>query len=84
MTDVPWDQALAAILQAKGLGSQRFGSVVRVAPIETIKAEQQAKAETVEAMFKSAQLELLEGGQSDHAPCGHGYVGRMLAVSAAT
>jgi type IV pilus assembly protein PilQ len=59
MTDVPWDQALAAILQAKGLGSQRFGSVVRVAPIETIKAEQQAKAETVEAMFKSAQLELL-------------------------
>ena len=24
MTDVPWDQALAAILQAKGLGSQRL------------------------------------------------------------
>lgn len=59
MVDVPWDQALAAVLQAKGLGSQRFGSVVRVAPIETIKSEQQAKAETKEAIFKSAELELL-------------------------
>ncbi len=33
MEDVPWDQALAAVLQAKGLGSQRFGNIVRVAPI---------------------------------------------------
>lgn len=34
--------------------------------------------------LRAAQHKLLEGGQSDHAPCGHGYFGRMLAVSAAT
>ena len=32
MMDVPWDQALAAILQARGLGSQRFGNIIRVCP----------------------------------------------------
>ncbi|MFT4980115.1 MAG: type IV pilus assembly protein PilQ, partial [Myxococcota bacterium] len=46
MENVPWDQALAAILQAKGLASQRFGNIVRVAPLETIKTEQQMALET--------------------------------------
>ncbi len=46
LKDVPWDQALASILQAKGYAAQRFGNIVRVAPIETIKAEQQAQLET--------------------------------------
>ncbi len=46
LENVPWDQAFAAILQAKGLGSERFGNIVRIAPIETIKAEQQTKLET--------------------------------------
>lgn len=59
MVDVPWDQALAAILQAKGFGSQRFGNVVRVAPIETIKSEQQAAMETKRAIFEMAELSLL-------------------------
>lgn len=53
LEDVPWDQAFAAILQAKGMGSQRYGNIVRVAPLETIKAEQQARLEA-----KRAQEEL--------------------------
>lgn len=59
MQDVPWDEALAAILQAKGLGSQRFGNIVRVAPIETIKAEQQAALEAKRAKEELAELQLL-------------------------
>jgi type IV pilus assembly protein PilQ len=59
MVDVPWDQALAAVLQAKGLGSQRFGNIVRVAPIETIKAEQQAALEAKRAQDELADLSLL-------------------------
>lgn len=54
LKDVPWDEALGAVLQAKGLGAQRYGNIVRVAPIETIKAEQQA---AVEAMRAAADLE---------------------------
>ncbi len=59
MIDVPWDQALAAILQAKGLGSQRFGNIIRVAPIETIKAEQQSALEAKRAQEELTDLDLL-------------------------
>ncbi len=59
MEDVPWDLAFAAVLQAKGLASQRFGNVVRVAPIETIKAEQQAALEAKRAKEELDDLPLL-------------------------
>lgn len=59
MVDVPWDQALAAILQAKGLGSQRFGNIVRVAPIDTIKSEQQSALEAKRAKDELTELQLL-------------------------
>lgn len=59
MVDVPWDMALAAVLQAKGLGSQRFGNVVRVAPIETIKSEQQSALEAKRAQDELVELDLL-------------------------
>ncbi len=57
LENVPWDQAFAAILQAKGLGSQRFANIVRIAPIDTIKSEQQA---ALEAKLASDQLEPLQ------------------------
>ncbi|MEC8380772.1 MAG: type IV pilus secretin PilQ, partial [Myxococcota bacterium] len=59
LKEVPWDQAMAAILQAKGLGSQRFGNIIRVAPIETIKAEQQAALETKRSQEELKELQLL-------------------------
>lgn len=59
LEDVPWDQALAAILQAKGLGSQRYGNIVRVAPIETIKAEQQAKVESKRAIEELKEVNMM-------------------------
>jgi type IV pilus assembly protein PilQ len=59
LENVPWDQALAAILQAKGLAAQRFGNIIRVAPIETIKAEQQAALEAKNAKDALEPLSLL-------------------------
>ncbi len=59
LEDVPWDQALAAILQSKGLGAQRFGNIVRIAPIETIKAEQQAQLEAQQAREQLTPLQVL-------------------------
>lgn len=59
LENVPWDQALAAVLQAKGLGSQKFGNIIRVAPIETIKIEQQAALETRRAQEELTELQLL-------------------------
>jgi type IV pilus assembly protein PilQ len=57
LENVPWDQAFAAILQAKGLGSQRFGNIVRIAPIDTIKAEQQSALETKRAIDELEELQ---------------------------
>jgi len=59
LEDVPWDQALAAILQAKGLGAQRFGNIVRIAPIETIKSEQQAALEAMRTQEELTPLKVL-------------------------
>jgi type IV pilus assembly protein PilQ len=33
MRNVPWDQALDVVLQAKGLGMVRQGNLIRVAPL---------------------------------------------------
>ena len=59
LEDVPWDQALAAVLQAKGLGAERFGNIVRVAPLETVKAEQQAALDAHRAKEQLVPLAVL-------------------------
>lgn len=43
MRNVPWDQALEVILQAKGLGMIRRGNLIRVAPLETLEKEREAR-----------------------------------------
>ncbi len=58
LKDVPWDEALGSVLQAKGLGAQRYGNILRVAPLETIKAEQQAALEAAKASVDLAELQL--------------------------
>ena len=45
LKDVPWDQALDIILQSKGLGVRKTGSVLLVAPKEELNAKDQAELE---------------------------------------
>ena len=54
MRNVPWDQALEVILQAKGLGMVRRGNLIRVAPLETLEKEREL------AIERRKQLETLE------------------------
>jgi len=54
MRNVPWDQALEVILQAKGLGMVRRGNLIRVAPLETLEKEREL------AIARRKQLEELE------------------------
>jgi type IV pilus assembly protein PilQ len=56
LVDVPWDQALEIILQAKALGMTRIGNVVRVAPLEVLKKEIQAELEAKRAKEKLEDL----------------------------
>jgi len=40
---VPWDQALDLILAARGLGKEKIGNVLRVAPLKILQSEHETK-----------------------------------------
>lgn len=44
LNDVPWDQALAIVLYNNGLDCQLQGNVLRIATLETLKTEAEARA----------------------------------------
>lgn len=46
LQDVPWDQALDIILQAKGLGVRKTGNVLWIAPKEEINAKEKLELES--------------------------------------
>jgi type IV pilus assembly protein PilQ len=50
LKDVPWDQALDIILQAKGLGMRKTGNVLWIAPKEEINAKEKLELESVAAL----------------------------------
>jgi len=50
LQDVPWDQALDIILQAKGLGVRKSGNVLWVAPKDEIAAKEKLDLESVIAV----------------------------------
>lgn len=50
LKDVPWDQALEIIMQAKGLGMVKNGSVLWIAPKDEINARARKDFETARAM----------------------------------
>jgi len=54
LKDVPWDQALDIIMQARGLGLRRSGNVIWVAPREELLAREQVE---LEARRKITELE---------------------------
>jgi type IV pilus assembly protein PilQ len=56
LKDVPWDQALDIILQAKGLGLRKSGNVIWIAPKDELAIKEQAD---LEAGKKKTELEPL-------------------------
>ncbi|WP_247652618.1 type IV pilus secretin PilQ [Ideonella aquatica] len=56
LKDVPWDQALDIILQAKGLGMRKSGNVLWIAPKDELAAKEQVE---LEAKKKISELEPL-------------------------
>jgi len=56
LVDVPWDQALDLILSARGLGKEKVGNVMRIAPMEVLRAEYATKLETRQGSFQLEPL----------------------------
>ena len=50
LQDVPWDQALDIILQAKGLGMRKTGNVLWIAPRDEISAKEKLELESTASM----------------------------------
>ncbi len=50
LQDVPWDQALDIILQAKGLGMRKTGNVLWIAPKDEINNKEKLELETAAAL----------------------------------
>ena len=46
LKDVPWDQALDIVLQAKGLGMRKSGNVLWIAPKDEIAAKEKLDLES--------------------------------------
>ncbi len=58
LVDVPWDQALDVILLTKGLGFVRVGNVLRIAPTEILKAEEEVRLQERRNKEKLEDLEV--------------------------
>ena len=56
LVDVPWDQALDVILLTKGLGFVRVGNVLRIAPGDMLKSEEEARLQERRAKEKLEDL----------------------------
>jgi type IV pilus assembly protein PilQ len=56
LTDVPWDQALDTILRANNLGYTVDGTIVRIATIATLQAEQEQRKKLQQAQADAGQL----------------------------
>ncbi len=58
LVDVPWDQALDVILLTKGLGFVRVGNVLRIAPQEMLKVEEENRLQERRQKEKLEDLEI--------------------------
>ena len=56
LKDVPWDQALEVILQAKNLGLRRNGSILWIAPRDEINAKEKIELEALATLENLAAL----------------------------
>jgi type IV pilus assembly protein PilQ len=56
LVEVPWDQALDVILLTRGLGFVRVGNVLRIAPADVLKQEEEARLQERRALEQLEDL----------------------------
>ncbi|RYZ65090.1 MAG: type IV pilus secretin PilQ, partial [Proteobacteria bacterium] len=57
MRNVPWDQALDVVLQAKGLGMLKQGNLIRVAPLAALQKERELRLAAAKQEYELTPLE---------------------------
>jgi type IV pilus assembly protein PilQ len=56
LRDVPWNEVLETVLASHGLGTERRGNVVRVAPLRQLQEEAEARVKLAQARELEAPL----------------------------
>lgn len=57
LVDVPWDQALALLIDTNGLGKEEIGNVIRISSTEQLRRESDARAAAQKAKESEQPLE---------------------------
>jgi type IV pilus assembly protein PilQ len=58
LKQIPWDQTLMIVMKSQGLGYVRQGSVLRIAPLKTLKDENDAARQILEAQRAAEPLKV--------------------------
>lgn len=58
LIDVPWDQALDVILKTNGLDQVTEGNVIRIAPVNKLREEREARRDAIKALENLEELKV--------------------------
>jgi hypothetical protein len=69
MRNVPWDQALDVVLQAKGLGMVCNGNLIRVAPLATLQKERELRLAAAKQEYELTSHKTAHPARDAPHPC---------------
>ena len=86
LKDVPWDQALDIILQAKGLGLRKSGNVILIAPKDELNAKEKVDLEAKQqiAALEPVRTQAFQLNYAKAADVANGLTGQATGGSTGT
>jgi type IV pilus assembly protein PilQ len=87
LVNVPWDQALDVVLRSKSLGAAQEGNVLRIAPLSSLRKEDQDRFDAQkqvdqsrqEAMNRAAEVKATQEAVFDTIPVSYSKASELLA-----
>jgi len=87
LVNVPWDQALDIVLRSKSLGASQEGNVLRIAPLSSLRKEEQDRFDAQkqvdqsrqEALNRAAEVKATQEAVFDTIPVSYSKASELLA-----
>ncbi len=87
LVNVPWDQALDIVLRSKSLGAAQEGNVLRIAPLSSLRKEEQDRFDAQkqieqsrqEALNRAAEVKATQEAVFDTIPVSYSKASELLA-----
>ena len=87
LVNVPWDQALDIVLRSKSLGAAQEGNVLRIAPLSSLRKEEQDRFDAQkqveqsrqEALSRAAEVRVTQEAVFDTIPVSYSKASELLA-----